>query len=42
VNWLEWQMSLVGPTRMKKLAALYFSRFRAPFNLPGFARLGVY
>ncbi|MGQ9474554.1 MAG: NAD(P)/FAD-dependent oxidoreductase [Actinomycetota bacterium] len=42
LNWLEWQMSLVGPKRMKKLAALYFSRFRAPFNLPGFARLGVY
>lgn len=42
VNWLEWQMSLIGPRRMKKLAAFYFRHFRAPFNLPGFARLGVY
>ncbi len=41
VSWLEWQMRLIGPKRANRLAAFYFSNFREPFNLPGFARLGV-
>ncbi len=42
VDLLEWFLRAVGPERLRRLAALYFSRHRAPFNLPGFARLGVY
>ncbi len=42
VNWLEWNIRLIGPERVRKMAKLYYSHFHAPFNLPGFARLGVY
>lgn len=42
VSWLEWTIRLIGPERVRKMAAFYFSRHHFPFNLPGFARLGVY
>jgi len=42
VNWLEWSIRLIGPERVRKMAVFYFGRHHFPFNLPGFARLGVY
>ena len=42
VTLLEWALRAVGPSRATRLASIFYQRHRAPFNLPGFARLGVY
>ncbi|MBC7246150.1 MAG: NAD(P)-binding protein [Actinobacteria bacterium] len=42
VDWLEWSIRLIGPERVRRMMAYYFNRHHFPFNLPGFARLGVY